>query len=222
MMKLGAIIGTASILLSAVSNAASLDFVSSSPIGPTSTEPGFSSPGQGDYAPFTNTQNIALGATVTVSGTCCAAPTIHNSIFLTDGNYGNGRSWIADSQISWLTIDLGSSQSFSTLSFGRDRLGNFDDRDPGQFIILTSNDNNSFTPIFDSSDFVFSGILGLGQTVQATFDTATARYVRLELAADGLPAAIDEIEINAVPLPAAAWLFGSALLGLGVVKRKRT
>lgn len=27
--------------------------------------------------------------------------------------------------------------------------------------------------------------------------------------------------INYVPIPAAAWLFGSALLGLGVAKRKR-
>lgn len=28
--------------------------------------------------------------------------------------------------------------------------------------------------------------------------------------------------INAVPIPAAAWLFGSALLGLGLMKRKKT
>jgi hypothetical protein len=29
------------------------------------------------------------------------------------------------------------------------------------------------------------------------------------------------LEVTAVPIPAAAWLFGSALLGLGVVKRKK-
>lgn len=28
-------------------------------------------------------------------------------------------------------------------------------------------------------------------------------------------------DVSAVPLPAAAWLFGSALLGLGVIKRKK-
>lgn len=32
--------------------------------------------------------------------------------------------------------------------------------------------------------------------------------------------AIDNIEYSAVPVPAAAWLFGSALVGLGVVRRK--
>ena len=30
-----------------------------------------------------------------------------------------------------------------------------------------------------------------------------------------------EARVSAVPLPAAAWLFGSAIIGLGVVKRKR-
>jgi len=33
---------------------------------------------------------------------------------------------------------------------------------------------------------------------------------------------IAEGDISAVPLPAAAWLFGSALLGLGVIKRRKT
>jgi hypothetical protein len=33
--------------------------------------------------------------------------------------------------------------------------------------------------------------------------------------------ALEIASVSAVPLPAAAWLFGSALLGLGVVKRKK-
>lgn len=199
-------------------NAASLTFVTKSPTGSTSTEPGYSAD-QGAYAEFMNTQNIALGKTATVSSAYSGAPAIHNSAFITDGKYGNGRSWIGVGPNSWLTIDLGSSQSFSTLSFGRDRLGHYNDRDPGQFTILTSDDNSSFTEIFDSSDFTFDGTLASDQTVQATFDTATAQYVRLELAYDG--AAIDEVEITAVPLPAAAWVFISALGGLVVAKRKQ-
>ncbi|MEH6591623.1 MAG: VPLPA-CTERM sorting domain-containing protein [Halioglobus sp.] len=33
---------------------------------------------------------------------------------------------------------------------------------------------------------------------------------------------IDNIQTTVVPLPAAAWLFGSAVLGLGAIKRKRS
>ena len=42
-------------------------------------------------------------------------------------------------------------------------------------------------------------------------------------AAPGFTSQIDGLnfEVAAVPVPAAAWLFGSALLGLGVVRRKR-
>jgi hypothetical protein len=73
---------------------------------------------------------------------------------------------------------------------------------------------------FDSSTLGFSGDLSAGQTVQAAFDTTTARYVKLELTNGG--AAIDEVEImSPVPLPAAAWLFISALGGLVVAKRKQ-
>jgi len=32
---------------------------------------------------------------------------------------------------------------------------------------------------------------------------------------------VNQLEVSAVPLPAAAWLFGSALFGLGFVKRRR-
>lgn len=221
-MKAQSIISAASILLAAISfnvHAASISIVPPSPTGPIVNDGNYASP-QGDYAAYTNTQNIALGASVSVSGTIANYPTIHNSDFITDGNYGNGRSWIGTGANSWLTIDLGSVQSFSTLSFGRDRVTAFDDRDPGQFSILTSNDGFTFGSIFDSSTLGFSGNLSAGQTVQATFDTATARYVKLELTNGG--AAIDEVEImSPVPLPAAAWLFGSALLGLGVIKRKK-
>lgn len=37
-----------------------------------------------------------------------------------------------------------------------------------------------------------------------------------------LPAGIDNIVVSGVPIPAAAWLFGSALAGLGWLGRTKT
>ncbi len=203
--------------------AATLGIVASSPItGPLSNDGVFVT-AQGDYRGYTNPGNLALGASVAVSGTIFGYSAIHNPAFLTDGNYGNGRSWIDNAPNSWLTIDLGGIETFDILTFGRDRLGSFDDRDPGQFSISVSNDNSIFTQVFDSSSLAFSGLLAFDQTVQAQFDAVSARFVKLSLGATG--AAIDEVEImhsvSAVPVPAAAWLFGTALVGLVGISRKR-
>jgi hypothetical protein len=34
--------------------------------------------------------------------------------------------------------------------------------------------------------------------------------------------AVDNVTVNVVPLPAAVWLFGSALAGLGWIRRKQS
>ncbi len=39
---------------------------------------------------------------------------------------------------------------------------------------------------------------------------------------DGPPMALDNINVSTVPVPAAVWLFGSALAGLGWLRRKQT
>ena len=46
-------------------------------------------------------------------------------------------------------------------------------------------------------------------------------YVNVHTANFGGGEIRGQVIVNAVPLPAAAWLFGSALLGLGIVKRKK-
>ena len=38
----------------------------------------------------------------------------------------------------------------------------------------------------------------------------------------GLSPVLDNITLQAVPVPAAVWLFGSALAGLGFMRRKQT
>jgi hypothetical protein len=209
----------------------SLDVVPSSAItGPLNTQLGYPQPFQGAYAAFSNPANIALGASVMVSGTIPGFQTIHDAAFLTDGNYGNGRSWIGDSSNAWLTIDLGKVQSFDALSFGRDRLGFYNDRNPGQFTISVSNDNISFAEVFNSVNFAFSGFLGAGQTLQAGFSEVNAQYVRLQLSSlnGGMSywAGVDEVEIknstSPVPVPTAVWLLGSGLAGLlGIRGRKK-
>lgn len=202
--------------------ASSLSFSASSPVvGSTTSEEGYPYL-NGTYAAFDDPEDMALGHGATVSGTLIGHPIIHNPANVTDGNYGNGRSWIGTGPDSWLTIDLGRTETFDTLLFGRDRLGNFADRNPGQFTISISDNDTLFKLIFDSAQFGFSGALGVAQTVQASFDKVSAQYVRLQLSEAG--AAVDEVEIKLadVPGPAAIWLFGSGLLGLLGIGKKST
>jgi len=45
--------------------------------------------------------------------------------------------------------------------------------------------------------------------------------VKIEFTAIGDPGFIDDVVVNQVPVPAAVWLFGSALAGLGWLRRKQ-
>ncbi|HEY9806563.1 MAG TPA: hypothetical protein V6D04_08345, partial [Candidatus Obscuribacterales bacterium] len=67
---------------------------------------------------------------------------IHRASYANDGLYGAGASWISNSAYSWIKIDLGKPTSINTITFGRDRLGNYNDRDPGQFVIAVALSDN--------------------------------------------------------------------------------
>jgi hypothetical protein len=75
---------------------------------------------------------------------------------------------------------------------------------------ITSNEGYSMT--FGNSDGFFSQIdtFAIGQNL--TSFTLSANYGG---------AFLNAVQISQVPLPAAAWLFGSALLGLGAIKRRQ-
>jgi hypothetical protein len=92
---------------------------------------------------------------------------------------------------------------------------------------------------WDTATVTITGFLQAGGTVSQTvnlsspfifltvnFDSAWADLDYVEFSSDnGLsPTAIDNIAITttAVPVPAAVWLFGSALAGLGWMRRKAT
>ncbi|MCG3170775.1 MAG: hypothetical protein CALGDGBN_02343 [Pseudomonadales bacterium] len=54
----------------------------------------------------------------------------------------------------------------------------------------------------------------------ALADAGKTLQIRLEGMGTGSQTNFDNVSLTAVPLPAAAWLFGSALLGLGLAKRR--
>jgi len=54
-----------------------------------------------------------------------------------------------------------------------------------------------------------------------TFDSAWTGLESVTITADGIrDAALDNIVVNVVPLPATIWLFGSALAGIGWLRRR--
>ena len=56
---------------------------------------------------------------------------------------------------------------------------------------------------------------------QYTFSFASGGQVNQNVGSVNFALALRNGDVGVVPIPAAAWLFGSALLGLGIVKRKR-
>lgn len=64
----------------------------------------------------------------------------------------------------------------------------------------------------------------LGDGIGGTFShllTSGAQYVLKIAVSGGSTAFSASTQISAVPLPAAAWLFGSALVGLGIFRRRK-
>jgi hypothetical protein len=136
---------------------------------------------------------------------------VHRPAYINDGLYGPGASWISNSAYSWIKIDLGQTTTINTVAFGRDRLGSFNDRDPGQFVIAvalndniyadgnSSNDYVEYTQVFDSEQAGFDGVVSGPETVKAQFGPIMARFVKITFANPGT--AVDEVEVFMVQPP---------------------
>jgi len=136
---------------------------------------------------------------------------VHKPAYVNDGLYGPGASWISNSAYSWIKIDLGKTTTINTVEFGRDRLGNFNDRDPGQFVIAvalndnvyadgnSSNDYIEYTEIYNSDQTGFDGVVSGSETVRAEFGPVMARFVKIIFTNPGT--AVDEVEVFMVQPP---------------------
>jgi len=201
--------------------AASITIGSASPfIGPVEERSGFPFP-QNAARPYDTTNNLAfqggLAEPAVASNSISIDPffaNIHKPEFANDGFYGNGASWIPTlfpSAGEWLKIDLGDDFVIETITFGRDRLGFFDDRDPGQFIIeISSNDlvyangndvddSAEYIEIVDSSALSFSGVINGPETIQVSFDPVNARFIKVTFTFTDL--VIDEIQVFGAAVP---------------------
>lgn len=139
---------------------------------------------------------------------------IHQAAYVNDGLYGPGASWISNSAYSWIKIDLGEVRRINTIAFGRDRLGNLNDGDPGQFIIAvaiqddvyedgdSSNDLNEYTQVYNSDEVGFDGIVSGPETIQANFEPILARFVKITF--ENPRTAVDEIEVFMIQPPSYA------------------
>lgn len=129
---------------------------------------------------------------------------IHKAAYVNDGLYGPGASWVSNSANSWIKIDLGKSTTINTITFGRDRLGNFNDGDPGQFVIAvalsdnvyadgnSNNDYVEYTQVYDSKETGFDGIVSGSETISASFKPVRARFIKITFA--NARTAVDEVE----------------------------
>ncbi|MDB5307329.1 MAG: Planctomycete cytochrome [Gemmataceae bacterium] len=78
------------------------------------------------------------------SGDYPRAPTIHRLEFLTDGKYGNGRSWISNEPgRGWVEVEFKQPVEIDRVVWGRDREGRYTDRLPTRYRV------DVWTPVFE-------------------------------------------------------------------------
>jgi hypothetical protein len=98
-------------------------------------------------------RNVALGAKPRSGGDFPNGGAIHKLEHLTDGRYGNGRSWISNAVgRGWVEVGFAEPQRIDRVVWARDREGKFTDRTPTRYRIEVSADRESWTLAASSAD----------------------------------------------------------------------
>jgi len=99
-------------------------------------------------------KNVATGATITVSGTL-PNHAIHKPQHLTEGQFGNGHSWISNEPgRGWVILEFPSPVRIDRVIWSRDRTEppKYRDRIPTGYVIEVSPDGKTWTPVAGSAD----------------------------------------------------------------------
>ncbi|MCG3145782.1 MAG: hypothetical protein HONDAALG_03458 [Gammaproteobacteria bacterium] len=150
------------------------------------------------------------------------------------GTYWQDASVVGNRSVDLSGNDAGSiRQSFATTASGLYEVkfslsGNPDGAPAIKTLRVSLRDSSS--ALILQQDFTFDTSAALNDhtnmgwvtrsLVFQAFDSQTTLHF-LSLTSGGWGPALDEVSVNAVPVPAAVWLLGSALLGVGLIARKR-
>jgi hypothetical protein len=144
--------------------------------------------------------NLALGKTAFAKDVIGAAP--HAIAKINDGLYGNSNSWIAGTLDSFIGINLGATaRSIDRVAFGRDHLGNFEDRIAGTYILQFTTSPNPGAATPDASWQTIGSIVYPGEVISPNlrhlyaFPAVSATGFRLRTLAPASSICIDELEL---------------------------
>ncbi len=147
--------------------------------------------------------SLETGTRVSASGVIPGMPDTHAIAHLTDGRYGNGRSWIADSMPAWVQLDFHEARWVYRVAFGSDRTGGFRDRVPTRWRIMAE-DRSRGDDHADRWRLVAVGGSPHDAAVRAehVFRPILTKRLRVEISAshDGV-CRLDELEVYGSPSP---------------------
>ena len=128
--------------------------------------------------------------------------------YLNDGNYDNDAPRVADTVRSWLKIDFGQTIRFNRVTLIRKSAKtSILQPIPGRFTVQAAklddvyaagndeNDENEYSTVLDSTDFMNFGMSSAGSAVQSDFNLVTARYLKINISGNNSDVGIDDLEV---------------------------
>lgn len=125
----------------------------------------------------------------------------HQPAGLNDGAYGNDHSWIGITPRSWFQIDLGKVDRIGCFKLGRDRTGQYTDRQVDYLKIETSTDARTWQTVFEQSGLTGMNGYSPEKSTLVSIVPVEAQFVRATVdspdSANGTYACVDEFEVFA-------------------------